>query len=46
MIQYQKGRFAKQAHVAVPEGLFEEEHGRNGFAGRASQLYRRHPPNQ
>lgn len=46
MIQYQKGRVARQAHVAVPEGLFEEEHGRNGFAGRASQLYRRHPPNQ
>ena len=46
MIQYQKGRVARQAHVAVPEGLFEEEHGRNGFAGRASQLYRLHPPNQ
>jgi homogentisate 1,2-dioxygenase len=46
MIQYRKGRFPKQAHVAIPEGLFEEEHGRNGFSGRSSQLYRLHPPNQ
>jgi homogentisate 1,2-dioxygenase len=46
MIQYRKGRVARQAHVAIPEGLFEEEHGRNGFAGRVSQLYRLHPPNQ
>ena len=29
---------------AIPEGLYEEEHGRHGFSGPASHLYRRHPP--
>jgi homogentisate 1,2-dioxygenase len=28
----------------VPDGIYEEEHGRQGFAGPASHLYRRHPP--
>ncbi len=46
MIQYKKGHFAKQAHVAVPDGLFEEEVGRNGFSGRCSHLYRLHPTNE
>jgi homogentisate 1,2-dioxygenase len=46
VIQYRKGRVAKQAHVAIPEGLFEEEHGRRGFAGSVSQLYHLHPPTQ
>ena len=45
-LYFQKGRVPKQAHVAIPEGLYEEEHGRQGFAGRVSQLYHRHPPNQ
>ena len=45
-LHYQKGRVPKQAHVAIPEGLYEEEHGRQGFAGRASQLYHRHPPTE
>jgi homogentisate 1,2-dioxygenase len=44
MIHFQKGRVARQAHVGIPEGLYEEEHGRKGFAGRASQLYHLHPP--
>jgi homogentisate 1,2-dioxygenase len=39
-----KGIAPNQAHVAVPEGLYEEEHGRRGFSGPASHLYRRHPP--
>jgi homogentisate 1,2-dioxygenase len=39
-----KGKVTKQAHVGVPEGTFEEEHGREAFAGRASHLYRSHPP--
>ena len=39
-----KGKFPRQAHVGIPEGLCEEEHGRNGFAGPASHLYRSHPP--
>jgi homogentisate 1,2-dioxygenase len=33
------GLFTKQAHVKIPEGHFEEEHGRNGFFGRVSHLY-------
>ena len=44
MFPVSKGRVAKQAHVAVPEGTYEEEHGREAFAGRASHLYRTHPP--
>lgn len=46
MIVYRKGTVARQAHVGIPEGLFEEEHGRDGFAGPVSQLYRRHPPTE
>jgi homogentisate 1,2-dioxygenase len=38
------GVFTKQAHVKIPEGLCEEEHGRKGFFGRVSQLYREHAP--
>ena len=33
------GTFSKQAHVKIPEGLYEEEHGRKGFFGRVSHLY-------
>lgn len=39
-----RGKVPNQAHVGIPEGLHEEEHGRNGFAGSASHLYRTHPP--
>lgn len=39
-----KGKVPRQAHVGIPEGLCEEEHGRNGFTGPASHLYRSHPP--
>lgn len=39
-----KGKVPNQAHVGIPEGLCEEEHGRNGFAGPVSHLYRTHPP--
>ncbi len=38
------GTFSEQAHVDIPKGLFEEEHGRKGFFGRVSQLYHQHPP--
>ena len=41
---FSKGKVTKQAHVAVPEGTYEEEHGRETFFGRASHLYRTHPP--
>ena len=39
-----KGLAPNQAHVGIPEGLCEEEHGRRGFGGPASHLYRQHPP--
>ncbi|MDK2742364.1 MAG: homogentisate 1,2-dioxygenase [Nitrospira sp.] len=39
-----RGKVPNQAHVGIPEGLYEEEHGRNGFVGAVSHLYRRHPP--
>jgi homogentisate 1,2-dioxygenase len=39
-----KGNASRQAHVALPEGTFEEEHGREGFFGRVSHLYHAHPP--
>lgn len=38
------GIYTKQAHVKIPEGLFEEEHGRKGFFGRVSHLYHHTPP--
>jgi homogentisate 1,2-dioxygenase len=39
-----KGRVTRQAHVAVPEGTWEEEHARRGFFGRTSHLYHLHLP--
>ena len=44
MIQQIKGRVAKQAHVGIPEGLYEHELGRQGFTGRVALFYRRNPP--
>lgn len=44
MFPLSRGRTAKQAHVGLPAGTFEEEHGRESFNGRASHLYRTHPP--
>lgn len=44
MYHYKKGEPPAQAHVNIPEGLCEEEHGRQGFGGPASHLYRTHPP--
>ncbi len=38
------GTFTKQAHVNIPEGLYEEEHGRKGFFGKVSQIYHQNPP--
>ena len=43
MIPYVKGKVAQQAHVAIPEGLFEEEYGRNGFYGNYAHFYRKEP---
>lgn len=44
MYLLKKGKVPKQAHIAIPEGLCEEEHGRRGFSGPSSHLYRTHPP--
>lgn len=38
-----KGVHARQAHVDLPAGTFEEEHARQGFFGRTTHLYRLHP---
>lgn len=43
-IPHVKGIVAKQAHVAIPDGTFEEEIGRNGFFGKYAHLYRQHSP--
>jgi homogentisate 1,2-dioxygenase len=43
-VVFSKGKVTRQAHVGIPEGTFEEEHGRETFFGRASHLYRSHPP--
>lgn len=37
------GTYTKQAHVKIPEGHYEEEHGRKGFFGRVSHLYHQNP---
>jgi homogentisate 1,2-dioxygenase len=42
--QWIRGRASRQAHADLPEGTVEEEHGREGFAGAASHLYRLRPP--
>ncbi len=41
---WSQGQFSPQPHVKTPEGTYEEEHGRQGFFGRVSHLYHRHPP--
>jgi len=43
-VHWERGLFARQAHVSAPSGTFEEEHGRQGFDGRASELYHLRPP--
>ena len=44
MYPLKKGKFASQAHVGLPEGTYEEEHGRKGFYGKTAHLYHLHPP--
>lgn len=39
-----KGQVPRQAHVAVPKGLKEEEIGRGGFLGRVAEVYRLNEP--
>lgn len=42
-IPYIKGKVARQAHVGIPEGTYEEEYARNGFSGRYAHFYRTRP---
>jgi homogentisate 1,2-dioxygenase len=42
--QWVRGTASRQAHADLPPGTVEEEHGREGFSGPASHLYRLHPP--
>jgi homogentisate 1,2-dioxygenase len=44
MYPLKKGKTALQAHVGLPEGTYEEEHGRKGFSGKSAHLYHTHPP--
>ena len=44
MYPLKKGKTTRQAHVGLPEGTFEEEHGRRGFYGKSAHLYHAHPP--
>jgi homogentisate 1,2-dioxygenase len=44
MYPLKKGTVTRQAHVALPEGTFEEEHGRKGFYGKSAHLYHKNPP--
>ena len=39
-----EGRAARQAHADIPQGAFEREIGRDGFAGAAAHMYHRNPP--
>jgi hypothetical protein len=44
MFPLKKGTTANQAHVGLPTGTYEEEHGRKGFFGKSAHLYHANPP--
>ncbi len=44
MYPLKKGKTTVQAHVGLPEGTYEEEHGRKGFYGKSAHLYHTHAP--
>lgn len=44
MYHFVKGKTSHQAHVGLPSGTFEDEHGGEGFYGPVSHLYRTHRP--
>jgi len=44
MFPLKKGSTTRQAHVGLPEGTYEEEHGRKGFYGKSAHLYHANPP--
>ena len=39
-----EGLASRQAHADLPEGTYERELGREGFAGPATQMHHKHPP--
>jgi homogentisate 1,2-dioxygenase len=39
-----EGIYTKQAHCDIPAGLYEREHGRDGFFGAASHILHTHMP--
>lgn len=43
MHQYTQGKNTRQGHKGIPDGLFEEEQGQDGFFGNVSHLLRRKP---
>ncbi len=43
MHHFTQGKTTKQAHKAIPEGLFEEEQGQDGFFGPVSHLLKEKP---
>lgn len=44
MHQYSQGKNHTQGHKGIPDGLFEEEHGRKGFYGPVSHLLKDKAP--
>ncbi|MEO5953243.1 MAG: homogentisate 1,2-dioxygenase, partial [Chloroflexia bacterium] len=44
MYPVKKGQVAHQAHVGLPAGAYEEEHGRKGFYGKSAHIYHANPP--
>jgi homogentisate 1,2-dioxygenase len=44
MFHENKGIFTSQAHVDIPKGTYEDEHGRKGFYGRVTHLYHKNAP--
>lgn len=43
-MSHSEGLAARQAHVALPEGTYEREMGKEGFFGPAAHLYHANPP--
>ncbi|MHA2089357.1 MAG: homogentisate 1,2-dioxygenase [Candidatus Kariarchaeaceae archaeon] len=39
-----EGNTSRQAHTSLPDGSVEIEHGRKGFFGKVSHLYKSNPP--
>jgi homogentisate 1,2-dioxygenase len=44
--KYSQGAIPRQGQVRWPDGVFEEHHGRDGFAGDCTILHRVHPTTQ